>query len=545
MGIIPGLPDSDTVIGNIFLMGAYGYTLLQGANQISDGSELLLEVLDPGLIGGLVLPVLGALPDSFIILMSGLGGSVEEAQSQVAIGMGTLAGSTIMLLTIAWGGSLILGRCDLVDSGGELFAKDRTLGVSRNQWDFFKTGITTDPDTRLGSYAMLLTSLSFLVVQIPAFAGQQHNKTVALVTLVCCVVSLVAYCVYQVVWPKLQSRKMKEAKRRKRIFQTVTVVSQMARTNGLALLNASKQVCPKAAEVLFRKFDIDGNNRLDASELKGLFLALALGSGRLTDAEGESEAKTWFAQMDLNKDNVVDLAEFQEVLSQWVKLKTRELASVKSRSASEYLRKHSITTLNNHLETSISVPLVDELQDDCNDEGEDEDEDEEEHTEPLTPSQIYQKSLFKLLLGTLIVALFSDPMVDAVDGFAKATSLPVFFVAFVITPFASNASELVSSLQFAAKKRKKQISLTFSQVYGAVAMNNTLCLAIFMALVAMRGLEWEFSSEVMVTMIAIWAIGLVASRSETFPLFTGLLVLAFYPVSLGIVCFLDYVVGWK
>ncbi|KAK3232967.1 hypothetical protein CYMTET_56709 [Cymbomonas tetramitiformis] len=544
MGIIPGLPDSDTVIGNIFLMGAYGYTLLQGANQISDGSELLLEVLDPGLIGGLVLPVLGALPDSFIILMSGLGGSVEEAQSQVAIGMGTLAGSTIMLLTIAWGGSLIVGRCDLEESGGVLVAKDKTLGVSRNKWDMFKTGITTDPETRLGSYAMLLTSLSFLVIQIPAFAGQQHNKTVALVTLVCCVVSLVAYCVYQVVSPKLQSRKIKEARRRKRIFQTVTVVSQMARTNGLALLNASKQVCPKAAEALFRKFDLDGNNELDASELKGLFLALALGSGRLDD-EGESEAKSWIAQMDLNKDNVVDLAEFQEVLSRWVKLKTGELAVEKSRSASEYMRRHSINTLNNNLETSISVPLIDELEGECNEEGEDEDEDEEEHSEPLTPIQIYQKSLFKLFLGTLIVALFSDPMVDAVDGFAKATSLPVFFVAFIITPFASNASELVSSLQFAAKKRKKQISLTFSQVYGAVAMNNTLCLAIFMALVAMRGLEWEFSSEVMVTMIAIWAIGLVASRSETFPLFNGWLVLAFYPVSLGIVCFLDYVVGWK
>ena len=29
----------------------------------------------------------------------------------------TLAGSTIMLLTLAWGGSLFLGRCDLDDNG--------------------------------------------------------------------------------------------------------------------------------------------------------------------------------------------------------------------------------------------------------------------------------------------------------------------------------------------------------------------------------------------------------------------------------------------
>lgn len=31
----------------------------------------------------------------------------------MAVGVGTLAGSTIMLLTIAWGGALLAGRCDL------------------------------------------------------------------------------------------------------------------------------------------------------------------------------------------------------------------------------------------------------------------------------------------------------------------------------------------------------------------------------------------------------------------------------------------------
>jgi hypothetical protein len=36
--------------------------LLKGANLISDGSEMLLAIMDPGLIGGLLLPILGALP---------------------------------------------------------------------------------------------------------------------------------------------------------------------------------------------------------------------------------------------------------------------------------------------------------------------------------------------------------------------------------------------------------------------------------------------------------------------------------------------------
>ena len=45
----------------------------------------------------------------------------------------------------------------------------------------------------------------------------------------------------------------------------------------------------------------------------------------------------------------------------------------------------------------------------------------------------------------------------------QASGIPAFYVAFCVTPFASNASELVSSLMFARRKRRKNISLTFSQ----------------------------------------------------------------------------------
>lgn len=34
-------------------MLAYGFMLLKGANLLSDGSEMLLEVLNPGIIGGM------------------------------------------------------------------------------------------------------------------------------------------------------------------------------------------------------------------------------------------------------------------------------------------------------------------------------------------------------------------------------------------------------------------------------------------------------------------------------------------------------------
>lgn len=68
--------------------------------MISEGSDLLLLVPSmAGLVGGVVLPLLGAVPDGAIILFSGLG-SVEEAQETLSVGVGALAGSTIMLLTV-------------------------------------------------------------------------------------------------------------------------------------------------------------------------------------------------------------------------------------------------------------------------------------------------------------------------------------------------------------------------------------------------------------------------------------------------------------
>ena len=87
-------------------MLAYGFILFKAAVLIGDGSEKLLLIYGPGIVGGLLIPILGAVPDGAIVLVSGLG---SDAQCEVSTGVGTLAGSTIMLLTIPWALSLFLG----------------------------------------------------------------------------------------------------------------------------------------------------------------------------------------------------------------------------------------------------------------------------------------------------------------------------------------------------------------------------------------------------------------------------------------------------
>ena len=72
----------------LFLFFAYGYILMVSSNMISDGSELLLLVPSlAGVVGSIVLPILGAVPDGAIVLFSGLG---PGAQQQLSVGVGAL-----------------------------------------------------------------------------------------------------------------------------------------------------------------------------------------------------------------------------------------------------------------------------------------------------------------------------------------------------------------------------------------------------------------------------------------------------------------------
>ena len=65
-------PCSSTIVGNVILMAFYGGLLGCAAKFISDGAEMLLDFgFPPSIIGGVVLPVLGAVPDCGIIVASG------------------------------------------------------------------------------------------------------------------------------------------------------------------------------------------------------------------------------------------------------------------------------------------------------------------------------------------------------------------------------------------------------------------------------------------------------------------------------------------
>ena len=66
-GMVDFVCECHNKVQLVFLFFVYAFILCKGANLISDGSELLLLVPKwSGLIGSIVLPFLGAVPDSAI-----------------------------------------------------------------------------------------------------------------------------------------------------------------------------------------------------------------------------------------------------------------------------------------------------------------------------------------------------------------------------------------------------------------------------------------------------------------------------------------------
>lgn len=100
----------------LFLSMVYAYILCEGSNLISDGSELLLLVPSiAGIVGSVVLPVLGAVPDGMMVLFSGV--DPATVNKQIGVGVGTMAGSTVMLLTMSWFLAIYGGRVNITKSG--------------------------------------------------------------------------------------------------------------------------------------------------------------------------------------------------------------------------------------------------------------------------------------------------------------------------------------------------------------------------------------------------------------------------------------------
>jgi len=549
-----GLPYGEDCnwLGQLFIMCCYGYILFKAAVLIGDGSEKLLLIYGPGIIGGLLIPVLGAIPDGAIVLVSGLG---SDAQCQVSTGVGTLAGSTIMLLTIPWAGSLFLGARDRGEDGTAA-SKPNGRPKYEDGFQLFSSCVTTYDNTVMGAKLMMLTSLTYLIVLIPAIiymsASSNEQKRMehypALAGLIVCSLAFIGYSIFQLVDSSAGTLQEMEQTRLKFLAWQQSVGTRIATTDN-------------AIKMAFKKFDTDGNGTIDRTELQAGFAALGLELNRAQVVKIMDE----FQDPDDDDKDTLNESEFNAAIKEWSQKILLGQGNVEATvdalvpPTPQNSDPQSMDFEEKKQEPNASTPLIQEdgtgtgtgtndtektdrerqmedLWKELNMEVEmDEDED---HFLELTDSQLICHALVELAIGTLLVIIFSDPMVDTIDEFSDTINVSSFYVSFIVTPLASNASEIYSSLLFAKKKTKEGISMGFSALYGAACMNNTFVLGIFCVLVYVQDLEWVFVAETLVILFTIFVVGLNGLR-PTVTVWQGIPVILLFPLSILLVAVLE------
>jgi hypothetical protein len=288
----------------IFMMIVYGYVLMKASQSISTGSEMLLLIYGPGIIGGLLIPILGAIPDSAIILISGLGsGDVKEIQKEISVGVGTLVGSTVMLITIPWAFGVYFGRRDYDPKTGEaLVAKHGQPKVSH--FSLTNNCVTVMSSIPITAKIMMITSLSYLIIQIPAFfykkdadGGSAKEAPFALAGLGITLGAFVGYCIYQYL----------SANR-----EEVTRLQQKSAEREQWKKSLDSKISTDVyQEMLFRKHDKNGNGTIEADELCACLEEMGLKCDRKEIYQMIKELDSKEAGGD--NDGKINLAEFKKI----------------------------------------------------------------------------------------------------------------------------------------------------------------------------------------------------------------------------------------
>merc|ERR1712136_192962 len=139
-----------------------------------------------------------------------------------------------------------------------------------------------------------------------------------------------------------------------------------------------------------------------------------------------------------------------------------------------------------------------------------------------------RRAVYKMTVGTFLVLVFSDPMIDLMGAAAKLLDIKPFYVSFVLAPVASNASELVAAYNYAKKRTQKSITTSLSTLVGAGIMNNTFCLGIFFALVFAQGIPWEFSAETISIVLVEILVAAFAMTRKIMKLIDAFVIVSFY-----------------
>ncbi|GFQ05351.1 hypothetical protein PHJA_002679200 [Phtheirospermum japonicum] len=490
------LPCSTNVWGLLFLIVVYEILLSIGGKYVATGSELFFQITGPGVFGASLFQFLGTIPQIVLVLVSALSGSLEAAQQRTTLGMGLVAGTTVMLLTLIWGISIVVGSYDLSEAN----ANDEPGTQKKTPKGY---GVVTDAETSYTARLMLITLVPFLILLLAKiFDSSSGRRVIILIALIVTVLLLIAYIFYQIFQPWVQNRRFEY------------LMNKYAKDKLLRVLSRNGKPDTQKIQQLFSKIDKDKSLSVSPLELRVLLLGVKIDDD---DLSTERDVENILASFDVSGDGRINQDEFVRGMT--------KLASDLSDQTPDRIKFNGGSNSNeSRLEQGLLAKRT------------------RASRRASSNSWLnYLKAFMFVIFGTVMLCALSEPLIKSVVGFAQAANMSSFCVSYLAIPFAMNYGAAVQSIASARQKTQKSISLTLSALYGGVYMNNIIGLIVFLAPSFARHLWADVFAEIVVVLIICIMMALLTSLRTTFTRLTGYLVLLLYPISLALVYLLTSV----
>ncbi|KAL0363435.1 UNVERIFIED_CONTAM: Sodium/calcium exchanger NCL1 [Sesamum calycinum] len=261
--------------------------------------------------------------------------------------------------------------------------------------------------------------------------------------------------IFQELLQLFSERKENDPKEIERIMSKILKHAETKMLKAESLITPEGKPNTEQIQNLFRQFDTDGNKSISASELEQLLTTVKFGESQI---KHEDIVKELFKDFDVNHNTTIDQKEFEDGVTKWL---NRAIDVAK---------------------TTDKRRIIDEY-------------DKIVWKQPEYGLWDFIMSVFQVLAGILMLTFLGGPLMTSILQLSYAMRLSSFSISFVIVPLAMNARTAITALLPAKQKNERSASLTFSEIYGGVIMNNIAGLTTLLAIVFAKELTWDFSAE--------------------------------------------------
>ena len=156
----------------------------------------------------------------------------------------------------------------------------------------------------------------------------------------------------------------------------------------------------------------------------------------------------------------------------------------------------------------------------------------------MNPDAVYVQGLLwalaQIIIGISIIVTFAIPAVNTTMDFCNSIGIeaPELLVSFLVFPIINNGYLYVATCRQAMELKKREISISFTNLFQLVMLHNTFCLSLFSLMIFVHNLSWNWLSETSITLLIMIVVCFIASFISILRSVKGFFIMLFYPFSI-------------